>query len=310
MTCMIDIHIIIIIIIIILAGAFGGWLNYLHHFDINIEDSEEKKMKVKYVCLGIGSAILVPAFLKMIASDLIKPTEQYDNVNYLIFSGFCLVAAIFSRRFINSIGEKILEAAQKAEITSNENKKEIESTRHELSTTQDRIEDVKVSVILKNQEYNEVAESETSMQRLLALVDSYIERTTISDYTERLRTKAEIGRQMGQLIVGNNLSKFDLLKNYSKEGMYLALAYSVDLKPDHDGVALLNRIAKVTTQLYTKYVILIAYRTLCSTNFVTKFQAKEIAEIAHSFRNGADNSLKRHIEDTLNVLRFIDTEIV
>jgi hypothetical protein len=43
----------------------------------------------------------------------------------LIFAGFCLITAIFSRRFINTMARKILEAAKKAELTSNENKKQL-----------------------------------------------------------------------------------------------------------------------------------------------------------------------------------------
>lgn len=303
-------HILTIIVIMIIIGIFGGWLNYLHNFDVTNEVAEDKKIKMKYIFLGIGSSILVPAFLKMIASDLIKPVQPYDNINYLIFSGFCLVAAIFSRRFITSIGERILEAAKKAEISSKENKKEIESTKLELSTTQDRIEDVKASVNLKNPESKEVAKSlEDPTQKLLVLVNSFLEKTSIPDYTERLRAKAEIGRKMGQIIASNNLQKNDLLNQYKQEGMYLALAYSVDLKPDQNGVTLLNKLANVVNQLYTKYVMLLAYRTLCNIGLVNKEQAREIAVIVESFRHGADKSLKRHIDDTLNVLRFIEPEI-
>src|SRR5690606_13403690 len=97
--------------------------------------------------------------------------------------------------------------------------------------------------------------------------------------------------------------------NYKEEGMYLALAYAVDLKPNEDGVPLLNKISHFTTQLYTKYVILLAYRTLCSSGFVTQSHAKQIAKIVEGFKSGADKPLKRHIDDTLNVLRFIDSDI-
>lgn len=310
MNCSIDIHIVIIIVIIIGLGAFGGWLNYLHRFDVSDHEQKDKRIIVKYIFLGIGSAILVPAFLKMIASDLIKATIPFDNINYLIFAGFCLVAAIFSRKFITSIGEKILEAAKKAEITSNENKREIESTKLELSTTQDRIEDVKVSVNLKGEDLREVSEStEDPTKKLLELVNSFIEKTSIPDYTERLRAKAEIGRKMGQLILSYGLPKEELLKKNKEEGMYLALAYAVDLKPYDGGVNLLNNISSLVAQLYTKYVILLAYRTLASSGFIKKQQVREIAQIIEGFRTGADKSLLRHIDDTKNVLRFIESDI-
>src|SRR6478609_8980694 len=98
----INIHLVTLLAIMLITGAFGGYLNYLHNFDTIAEDNKTSRIKVKYVLLGIGSALLVPAFLKMIASDLIRYTTEYDNIRYLIFAGFCLIAAIFSRRFVTT----------------------------------------------------------------------------------------------------------------------------------------------------------------------------------------------------------------
>lgn len=302
-----DMHFWILVIIILLMGAFGGLLNHLHNFDTNANDEKNRFLKYKYIFLGIGAAALVPAFLKMIASDLIKNTNDFDNNSFLIFGGFCLVSAIFSRRFINTIGERILEAAKNAEMTSKENKKQLESTKLELTSTQERIEDVKVSIGLNNPDMDQVREVvDDPKGKLLILVDSYIEKTSISDYVERLKVKAEIGRKMGQIIVRHNLPKQHLLSQHPKEGMYLAIAYSVDLKPDHDGLSMLNQIANVATQLYTKYVILIGYRTLASNGMLKATDVEGITKIVNGFRKNADNALIRNIEDALHVLSFIN----
>src|SRR5438067_326024 len=111
-----------IILIMLLTGIFGGWVNYLQSFDVKDTDPNAKYRWLKYIASGICASFLVPAFLKMIASNLItNPT----NEAYLVFTGFCLVAAIFSRRFIFTIGEKILEKANKAQQDA---KKAIEKT--------------------------------------------------------------------------------------------------------------------------------------------------------------------------------------
>jgi hypothetical protein len=309
-----DMHFWILVIIIIIMGAFGGFLNHLHNFDTIKDEEKNKFVKYKYIFLGIGSASLVPAFLKMISSDLIKNSTSLDNNNcFLIFAGFCLIAAIFSRRFITTIGEKVLEAAKNAELTSNENKKQIEKTKLELTSAQERIEDVKVSVNLNNPIINPAFETisndEEPKIKLLKLVNSYVEKTSISDYSERLKVKSEIGRKMGQIIVRYNLPKQQLLENYPTEGMYLAIAYSVDLKPDHEGLILLNDISKVATQLYTKYVILVAYRTLASNGNIKENDVQNIYKIINDFRKNADKPLIRNIEDTLYVLNFIGPEV-
>jgi hypothetical protein len=302
-----DQHLLILLVIIVSVGAFGGILNYLHSFDTLEKDKRNRYVKINYTFLGIGSALVVPAFLKMIASDLIKNTDKYDNINYLIFAGFCFVAAIFSRRFINTIGEKILETAKQAEKTANESKQQVEKTKLELTSTQERIEDVKVAVNLSNTNIGQTVIQEKGTTDLLyQLVNSYIERTTIEDYSERLKIKAELGRNMGQIIVRNNLQKNELLDSHPKEGMYLAVAYSVELSPDANGVEILNKISKIASQLYTKYVILLGYRTLANSGFIKKSQIPDIYFNVNSFKTKADRPLLRNIDDTISVLKLIE----
>jgi hypothetical protein len=310
MSCITDTHTLTLVVIIIGIGAFGGYLNYLHNFDTTEDKQQSNRIRNKYVLLGVGSAILVPAFFRMIASDLLRYSRPFDNINYLIFAGFCLVAAIFSRRFITTLGDKILDAAKKAEIASNEAKNESRTTKLELSSTQERIEDVKVAVNLRSAEKQPIASvASNNDSQLLALVDSYIEKTTIPDYSDRLKMKAELGRAMGQIVVRNNLPKDKLFEDHKKEGMYLALVYAIELSPDGNSLALLNKIAKSAQHLYTKYVILVAYRTLASSGFIPEIDAREVANIIESFRAKADRPLIRNIDDTLNVLRFIDRTI-
>lgn len=306
----INAHLITLLAIMLSVGAFGGYLNYLHNFDTLVEEPKDNRIKLKYVLLGIGSALLVPAFLKMIASDLIKNPGQYDGINYLIFAGFCLIAAIFSRRFISTIGERILEAAQQAEKNSKETKKEIESTKQELSNTQERIEDVKLAVNLKTMSKASFTQSNDSpMSDLLTLVDSFIEKTSVPDYAERLKLKAEMGRKMGQIIVSYGLPQEELLTKHPKEGMYLGLAYSVELKPNPSCLNLLNKLSGAATQLYTKYVILTAYRTMASSGLISKEAAKEVAQIIKQFSVQADKPLLRNLDDTMKALRLINPEI-
>jgi len=53
----------------------------------------------------------------MISSDLIVNSRK-DDKYYFVFAGLCLVAAIFSRRFINSMSKRILEQVEKVNKTS------------------------------------------------------------------------------------------------------------------------------------------------------------------------------------------------
>ncbi len=275
----------------------------MHNFDTHEKDGKDKLAKLKYILLGIGAALLVPAFLKMISSNLVS---SQDNNDYLIFAGFCLIASIFSRRFITTIGERILEAAKKAEKTAQESKQKIENTQLELSSARERIEDVKLAVDLKNSE-NTVTECTNNTQKdiLLELADNYISKTSVPDYSERLKLKAELGRKMGEIIIRNNLPKDELLSNHHSEGMLLALSYSVQLKPNETGLDLLISIAKYASQLYTKYSILVSFDTLARSSYISPNQVKEVSDIVKAFRTHADRPLLRKIHDTLNILSFI-----
>ncbi len=307
MSCKLDTHLIIVIGIIISAGGFGGLLNYLHNFDTHGETPENNATKTKYVLLGIGAAFLVPAFLKMISSNLLSST---DNNDLLIFAGFCLVASIFSKRFINTIGEKILEAAKQAEKNSKENKQQLKTTQLELSSTKERIEDVKLAIDIKNsEEVNFKKLDENPKAILIDLADSYIEKTSIPDYSKRIKLKAEIGRRMGEIIVRNNLVKEDLLENNKSEGMLMALSYSIILRPGNEGLSILNKISKLTSQLYTKYSILVAYDTLARSNFISKDQIINVYSIVKDFSNRADEGLMLKINESINILSIINPDI-
>ncbi|WP_306801527.1 YEATS-associated helix-containing protein [Flavobacterium sp. H4147] len=305
--CEIDIHIYIIIIIMITAGCFGGYLNYLHNFDTAENDSVDNQAKKKYILLGIGAAILVPAFLKMISSGLIE--NKKNNIDYLIFAGFCLIAAIFSRRFINTIGERILEAVKKAEKTAQESKEKAESTQKELTSAKEKIEDVRLVVDLNNTQDEPYIQNNNQKDVLLELANSFVSKTSISDYSERLKLKAELGRKMGEIIVRNNLSKQALLLENKTEGLFLALAYSVQLKPNKGDDEILEEISKLATQLYTRYSILNAYDTLARRNFIKEDQIMYILNIINGFQKNADKALLSKIKDTTNILKIANPNL-
>jgi|GEM_PF-1737155 len=297
-------HSLVIISIMVAGGWFGGYLNYLHNFDTREEDRKDKLAKKKYILLGIGAAFLVPAFLKMISSNLANSQDLND---YLIFAGFCLIAAIFSRRFITTIGDRILEAAKQAEKTAQESKLKSESTLLELSSAKERIEDVKLAIDLKAEENRTLSVADNEQKTLLIdLANNFVQKTSIPDYAKRLNLKAELGRKMGELIVRNGFLKEELLENHLSEGMLLALSYAVELSPNAEGLHILKKISPLAKQLYTKYTILVSIDTLARRSFITRDEVPEITSIANSFRVNADSALIRKIDATLGILSLIN----
>lgn len=77
--------------------------------------------------LGITATFIVPLFLSMAKSDLVSnilndgpaaSDSTASSSDVFVFAGFCLVAAISSRTFIQSISDRILREAREARKTA------------------------------------------------------------------------------------------------------------------------------------------------------------------------------------------------
>lgn len=89
-------------------GCFGGIINY-----ILVDDRKkiEKLEILKSIFLGVGASFLVPLFLNTISSNLIIEAKD-DFSKLLVFTGFCLIASIFSRNFIFALSKKFIKDIQ------------------------------------------------------------------------------------------------------------------------------------------------------------------------------------------------------
>ncbi len=110
----------LISLIIIGAGLVGGVANY-HRFETNQLYSGFALRKSLLV--GLVAAATIPLFLRMLSSDLLSQAAT-DPINYFVFAGFCLIAAFYSSRFLQTIGDQVLreleEVKRKTEIVAAE----------------------------------------------------------------------------------------------------------------------------------------------------------------------------------------------
>ncbi len=98
----------LIISLILLSGLAGGIGNFFRS-----QSNEDFKgfNFLKSLFMGIVASFTVPLFLNMVSSDLLK----FENAptDYFVFVGFCLIAAFFSNRFLNSVGDKVIQDLEK-----------------------------------------------------------------------------------------------------------------------------------------------------------------------------------------------------
>lgn len=109
----------------ILTGIVGGYVNYILRSDTDYSADAKNKNTEKTpvsngarrswpnIVVGVSATLVVPLFLSTISSTLLSDSRT-DVLKYFVFGGFCLLAAIFSKRFLSSMEKQILGKAQEA----------------------------------------------------------------------------------------------------------------------------------------------------------------------------------------------------
>lgn len=120
-------HIFILATVMLLAGIFGGLVNYYLYGD---KDPDAASLP-RFLVVGVGASFLVPVVLDMVNSELVLES-QGDPSRLLIFTGFCLIAALLSRFLIDNLSDRILNEAQMAKQRSEEVQQNLRTMQGEL----------------------------------------------------------------------------------------------------------------------------------------------------------------------------------
>jgi DNA-binding MarR family transcriptional regulator len=195
-----------ILLMIIVAGLLGGLINYFLGMEKNNDVSEsENSPKVKNkndsegiipllrsLVIGIGASLLVPLFLATISSGLIQSLldstrSTSASADAFVFFGFCLIGAISSRLFIQTLSDKIL--------------KEVKEAKKEAKQATNEVRDLKIEaepILQQNTEPDDILNNQSNMRTLTELPDK--EMTVLSALINSkyvLRTAKGISQQSG-----------------------------------------------------------------------------------------------------------------
>ncbi len=99
-----DPYMLIVLSIVVVAGLLGGMANYF------LSDRLPELVRrdwAKYPLLGVVAALTVPLFLNMISSNLLE-TARTRPADLFVFTGFCLIYVIASRRLFENVAGKLL----------------------------------------------------------------------------------------------------------------------------------------------------------------------------------------------------------
>jgi len=115
----------VILMLVVMAGAgfLGGAAN---HLLLQREDPENAK-RSRSIILGLVASFLVPLLLRTISSDLIDKVTAIRlgsgiPFDFFVFASLCLVAAILSRTFVDTVTKRLLAEVERAKLDSRDAK--------------------------------------------------------------------------------------------------------------------------------------------------------------------------------------------
>ena len=99
-----DGHMLLILGIMVLAGILGGTANY---FLSEKRGDASTRDWLKYPVFGVVAALTVPLFLNMLSSTLLEGART-KPIDFYVFSGFCLIYVVASRRFFENMVQRLM----------------------------------------------------------------------------------------------------------------------------------------------------------------------------------------------------------
>jgi len=134
-----------IIAVIFIAGAAGGFVNFLTTAP---KDPGEKELSREgHIVVGIVAAFVVPLFLNISSSSLLtsvqtgKPDDPFRSL--LVLAGFCLIAATSSRAFLSTVSERVLRLAKEANKNADDAKKQSDDAKKQSDDAKKQAGDAK-----------------------------------------------------------------------------------------------------------------------------------------------------------------------
>jgi hypothetical protein len=123
--------------IMVLGGLLGGWVSFL--LEEKPADGKPRWGWFRSLWVGLGASFLVPLFLHVLSSDLVKdilagPAKYAPGVHDakgLVFGGFCLLAAISARRFISTLTDSVMQMLKEVKAETKTLRKDVAESERE-----------------------------------------------------------------------------------------------------------------------------------------------------------------------------------
>jgi hypothetical protein len=127
--------------IMLFCGLLGGLANWILQEQYNKHGIDRKtqsglSLLGGYLVLGVVASFVIPLFLNMISSNLLFDARTDPN-KWLVFAGFCLLAAVFSRSFLQGMYGKVMERLGEVQMRVDTVDEKLADVKEEVTTMRD-----------------------------------------------------------------------------------------------------------------------------------------------------------------------------
>jgi|GEM_PF-6164207 len=136
--------------------------------------------------------------------------------------------------------------------------------------------------------------------KLRQLADEYL-NVKDRDYAARVRRKNSLATEMGNFIIKHQIPRQKVAEE-NHEGLTVGLASAINALPLDGDLELLLKASENVSKLHVKYRIVVAIGRLFEAGLATAADAARVKKLLEAFKQKADESLKRRIEQTESII--------
>ena len=184
-----------VVMIILGSGLLGGLTNYFMAYDKNLPAREQWIRAIASILLSLCASLTVPLFLQILSNNLL---DSLTFKNGLVFTGFCVIASFFSKRFLEDVYSKLEKLNKKIDSAREETKDKVESMTQKTDRVIKKVDDLEESIeSIEDEELPAHIKETIRENKSISFTNAEVEKIVKSLFSEKfsLRTHDGIAKQ-------------------------------------------------------------------------------------------------------------------
>jgi len=195
-------------IVMLIVGIICGLSNYFR-------DKEHSWNSFALnILYSIIAAFTVPLFLNLISSELVKTIISGTEIfvwQLFIFIGFCALASLYAKSFLEKMYSKLAEELIKV-------KKQVTETKNEMQNIQDKFEEKPENIDYKSEKMKSLGEEESKLELMYRVMECIYKSNFVFRSISGILRDAKIEQDEFNAILPKMLKNDFIIARRTKKG--------------------------------------------------------------------------------------------